>query len=1110
LGQPRFFGDYELAEEIARGGMGVVFKAQQKSLNRTVAVKMILSGHFASEKAVQRFRAEAAAAASLQHPNIVAIHEIGEHEGRHFFSMDYVEGKSLADLVRDRPLSPQQAARYLKIIAEAIQYAHEHAILHRDLKPSNVLIDQFDQPRITDFGLAKQLANSEPGAPNSDLTLSGQVLGSPNFMPPEQALGRHARIGPHSDVYSLGAMLYHLLTGRPPFQGVTAQDVLLQVQNMEPVSPRRLNPGVPVDLETVCLKCLEKEPSRRYGTAKELADELGRYSSGNPILARPVGRFTRATRWCRRYPMVASLAAAVILLLGTVAVGSSIAAARLKRAERTATQKLWESYLAQARAERFRPKAGRRAAALETIVKAARIQPSLELRNEAIASLAVSDLQEAGSWQVSGDYRVDAVRFDATLTTYAEITAEGDVRVCRAENGDTVALLPTRSLTPTWIFTFSPDARYLGMQTRRGGNSVWDISRAQMVMSNMPNLSAMQFAPHDPVAAYANADGSITLRDLVSGARVQKLTNSIGEKQAIAFHPGGHRLACFNADRRGVEIFDLTTGKVWLTLPVPDECVVLEWNGDGSLLAAGTASGAVHVWNGATGEGVSVFEGHDSRVVSLAFAHSGDLLASASWDGTTRFWSALSGKQLLDYPGSGYFLSFSPDDRRLGPVTSTKRFAILELSRSAAYRQYTRGVSGDKGRTLAVSPNGRWLATTVRDGAHIWDAHVGRHLGMLPFADSRAAVITPDGKSVIVSGLGGVRRWPVEIVADELRLGTPQILRAGGRPMFAASISADGRLLAVGDGTLPGARVIDLNDGTTKFRLGPHTRTESVAISPDGRWVATGPWNVKGVKVWEAATSNVVCEIPTASGSLVLFSPNGRWLVVSSDEFQLWETQHWRRGPPVPADKPNYAVGAMAFSPDSKLLAVVEAGTRVRLLDCESMNVLAALEPPNGFVLMSLCFSADGRELLALDAKHNVHVWALGPLRAELAKLGLDWKTAASHPLATERDEPAQPLKLVFSFTAGRGPKKEILTRDSSCTDAQVDLSNHYTSALDESWFVYYEDDNLASLPHGLHALGGVQFDLRGLIQLQGAREGDAPVTFFQARCSKRVKNRRL
>jgi serine/threonine protein kinase len=288
---PRPFGDYELLEEVARGGMGVVYKARQRRLNRTVAIKMILAGQLASSEEVRRFFSEAEAAAAMQHPNIVAIHEVGEHEGQHFFSMDYVEGANLAELVREAPLSAERAARYVNAIALAIQYAHDRGKLHRDLKPSNVIVDLTDQVRVTDFGLARSIEGS------SDLTGTGQVVGTPSYMPPEQAAGRRGAIGPASDVYSLGAILYELVTGRPPFRAETALDTLMQVLEADPAAPRLLNPTIPHDLQTICLKCLEKDPRARYGTARQLADDLERYLSGEPISASTVnlvGRMTRA------------------------------------------------------------------------------------------------------------------------------------------------------------------------------------------------------------------------------------------------------------------------------------------------------------------------------------------------------------------------------------------------------------------------------------------------------------------------------------------------------------------------------------------------------------------------------------------------------------------------------------------------------------------------------------------------------------------------------------------------------------------------------------------------------------------------------------------------
>ena len=303
-----YFGDYELLEEIARGGMGVVYKARQLSLKRIVAVKMIRSGALADATEVARFRAEAQAAAQLQHPNIVAIHEIGEHEGRQYFSMDFVEGKNLAQIVGSRPVAPQQAAEWLKAMAGALQFAHQHGVLHRDLKPQNIMVDAVGVPRVTDFGLAKNIAG------DSTLTQTGAVMGSPSYMSPEQARGRNDLVGPASDVYALGAILYELLTGRPPFRGKTPLETLSEVVNDEPRPPRSWNPNAPVDLATICLKCLEKEPLRRYPTARELELDLGRFLAGEPVQARPAGGLRKLRSWSRRHRSEFNVAVSVVIL----------------------------------------------------------------------------------------------------------------------------------------------------------------------------------------------------------------------------------------------------------------------------------------------------------------------------------------------------------------------------------------------------------------------------------------------------------------------------------------------------------------------------------------------------------------------------------------------------------------------------------------------------------------------------------------------------------------------------------------------------------------------------------------------------------------------------
>ena len=319
----RYFGDYELLSEIARGGMGVVYKARQTNLNRVVALKMILAGQLASDEEVQRFRTEAEAAANLDHPGIVPIYEIGQHEGQHFFSMGYVDGCSLADRVRNGPLPPKEAAELTKKIAEAIAFAHSRNVIHRDLKPANVLLDQNGEPKVTDFGLARKTDN------DSGMTRTGAVMGTPSYMPPEQAAGKTSEVGPLSDVYSLGAILYCLLTGRPPFQAANPLDTLLQVMEREPVSVSNINPEIQRDLETICHKCLQKESAKRYAAAQELADDLGRWLRNEPILARPVGRLERLVKWSKNQPAAALLIGISMVMLFRNAQAGFFAAAVL-------------------------------------------------------------------------------------------------------------------------------------------------------------------------------------------------------------------------------------------------------------------------------------------------------------------------------------------------------------------------------------------------------------------------------------------------------------------------------------------------------------------------------------------------------------------------------------------------------------------------------------------------------------------------------------------------------------------------------------------------------------------------------------------------------------
>jgi WD40 repeat protein len=953
----RRFGDYELLEEIARGGMGVVYRARQVSLSRIVAVKMLLGGRLATKDFVQRFRTESAAAASLQHPNIVAIHEVGFAEGQHFFAMDYVPGRTLAQLVAEGPMRMRQAAKYLQAVAEAIHFAHERNVLHRDLKPSNVLIDSAtDQPRLTDFGLAKRLEG------NTELTLTGQVLGSPNFMSPEQATAKRGAVGKRSDVFSLGAILYYLVTGRPPFQGQTLTDVLDQVLNNEPLAPHLLTPRVSKDLETICLKCLEKDPGRRYQTAQELADELGRFLRDEPIRALPMTPLEHGWRWCRRKPALASLAAGIALLLAIIAIGSSIAVLRIIQ-ERDAAQR--ERDLA--KSEREKGNQGR-------------YDSDMSLAQHAwddgdlgrTLSLLEAHLPQSGEPDLRG--------FE---WFYFRKLCEGQQR--RTFSGHTQAVDSV---------AISPDGTRIATGSAGGPAMIWDCATGNLI-TRVPalNLTSLAFGTNSHILAVGERDQA-AVWDLQSERVFFKTMEAFG-KFRVAFSSTENLLVLgihggvLNLEGGRPEFWNYVTQEKHV-FPEAGGHIALSLGGD--RLASGTTNRSIQIWELPTGRPLNNLRtGH---VISMALSPDGQTLATSDWGSTVKLWDVVTGRQsgwLTNNSTQVWSLAFSPDGQTLVTAGGDQMLRLWNLTNL----QQTECLQGHGGEVMSVafSRDGQTLISGSKDRkAMLWDLHPNHTISTVSNLTSRP-IFSTDGKLIAagVSG-GGVQVW--DTASLEEKWFVPGAHDAVG-------FSTNGTSLLI-RGTNQTLRTIDLATRTSSvpISLGHLDQTGSyTALSPDGRMLAIGFCNGT-LTFFEAKTGRVLTNIPNAYSSnifQVTFSPNGRLLATAGDlagaeseapAAKVWDMETFR----IVGQPASYAdqVLSVAFSPDGGTLACGGADDSVKFWDTTTWKEIA---PALGFkkYVAFLAYSPEGKTLATACGDGQMKLWdvANGHEVASL-KLGLD------------------------------------------------------------------------------------------------------------------------
>jgi serine/threonine-protein kinase len=1019
---------YEILEQIGSGGMGVVFKARQAALNRFVALKMVRAIDASNRELLARFRSEAHVVASLHHPHIVQVHDYGEHDGLPYIAMELVEGGSLADRLDGTPWAPRAAAALLIKLADAVHFAHQRHVIHRDLKPANVLVisDGHElEVKITDFGLAKLLAEE-----SSQHTKSYAFIGTPSYMAPEQANGRASEIGPTADVYSLGAILCELLTGQPPLRGETPIETLRLLLSAEPVSIHQFAARIPRDLATICDKCLQGDPNRRYASAAELGEDLNRYLEGRPIQARPVGRVERARRWCRRNPLLAGAFGFVVLLLAGIAAVSLWYSAQLSReladkriAEKSGQIRLWDSYLSEANARNTSHQVGQRFAALDTIDKAIALLDTIgrsaererQLRNAVLSSIALPDFRQLHSF---GPWQATPQTCDMTTSAdcYVVTSLDGTIGGFRLSDGRRLWIVAHSE--PEARPIISRDGRFMAAAGNRG-TKVWRIDGPDpQAIWEAAGAQFFTFAPDGKQAAYSTQSDGMRLVRVSSGQTVRKI-GSGSARSRFSFEARTGRIAVCGAT--SVQVIAGDTGKVEVELPQGNAIdPLVAWRPGGDYLAAWTNADGIELWN-IKSRAKEYTLPHVGIPAQLSFNADGSILATESlWDRRLMAWDVGTAHCLLDVPG---FISQACDVGPEGRIL----FMTLNVG-DVAFSELCAGACGALGQTLhppaglwgkvSVSPEGRIVAFAGVQGLELWDSRTRQRL--LNWTIGPCSADFDDAGRLILGCKSGIYRLSrrVETIASPtadpaaaakathartvVRFGSPERISGSIEPSSLA-VNAKGETLVSED--MSGWFALHPGKNSARIRLEPKPDPRKSAVSDDNRYAAIAGWERGGATVWDAKSGAKLADLGVGLCGVLQFSPDGQFLAATPDGVTLWRTSDWRRTCQLHSKGTTPTGLGIAFSPDSRVLAVGQINGVVTLVDPHTGDEWARVSERGLNVASIMSFSPDQRWLItsSVDQRSPAQVWDLTAVRRELRDRGLDWPADVLRAATSEK-----------------------------------------------------------------------------------------------------------